>query len=40
MGMKWVGILAVGALAATLAGGGPLGRVVGAIAREIARAAT
>jgi hypothetical protein len=38
--MKWVGILAVGALAATLAGGGPAGRLVGALVRELARAVT
>lgn len=38
--MKWVGILAVGAFAAMLAGGGPVGRIVGALARELARAAT
>ncbi len=38
--MKWVGILAVGALAATLAGGGAVGRIVGALVRELARAVT
>jgi hypothetical protein len=38
--MKWVAILGVGALAAMLAGGGPAGRLVGALARELARAFT
>jgi hypothetical protein len=38
--MKWIGILAIGAIASALAGGGPLGRIIGAIAREAARAIT
>ncbi len=38
--MKWVGILGVGAAAAALVGGGPLGRIVAAFAREAVRALT
>lgn len=38
--MKWVGILAVGAAVASAVGGGPIGRLAGAVARELARAVT
>jgi len=36
--MKWVAILAVGAAVSTMAGGGTVGRLLGAVAREVARA--
>jgi len=38
--MKWWLILGAGAGAAALAGGGTTGRLIGAVVREIARAAS
>jgi hypothetical protein len=35
--MRWYLILGVGALVSFVAGGGPVGRVLGAVAREVAR---
>lgn len=35
--LRWLGVLGVGAIAAELAGGGVVGRLLGALAREGAR---
>jgi len=38
--MRWVLVLAAGAGAAHLAGGGAAGRLIGAVVREVARVVT